>query len=281
MMGGEGLTRATKYAIFNANYIKSRLEKHFQILYTGTNGRCAHEMIVDCRPFKIATGVEVEDIAKRLMDYGFHAPTMSWPVPGTLKRSPFATSAGDVVPTVVRPMPPLGPTEAGAVGDGYYALAGDGDHLFVVRLADGRLWKMPLPPTGDGAYLRQIAHVDATYVFYRTNTHVYRQRLDQLGRLGAEVLGQDRVGVVAGQHAETGRAQAIQRRRAEAHAFGASLSPRSRSCSLVGWEGAPIIRSSARWFIGNMMTSRMFSAPASSITIRSIPGAMPPCGGAP
>lgn len=104
-----------------------------------------------------------------------------WPVPGTLKRSPFATSAGDVVPTVVRPMPPLGPTEAGAVGDGYYALAGDGDHLFVVRLADGRLWKMPLPPTGDGAYLRQIAHVDATYVFYRTNTHVYRQRLDQLG----------------------------------------------------------------------------------------------------
>jgi len=88
MMGGEGLTRATKYAIFNANYIKSRLEKHFNILYTGTNGRCAHEMIVDCRPFKIATGVEVEDIAKRLMDYGFHAPTVSFPVAGTLMIEP-------------------------------------------------------------------------------------------------------------------------------------------------------------------------------------------------
>jgi len=88
MMGGEGLTRATQYAIFNANYIKSRLEKHFTILYTGTNGRCAHEMIVDCRPFKMATGVEVEDIAKRLMDYGFHAPTVSFPVAGTLMIEP-------------------------------------------------------------------------------------------------------------------------------------------------------------------------------------------------
>lgn len=88
MMGGEGLTRATKYAIFNANYIKSRLEKHFDILYTGTNGRCAHEMIVDCRSFKSSAGVEVEDIAKRLMDYGFHAPTVSFPVAGTLMIEP-------------------------------------------------------------------------------------------------------------------------------------------------------------------------------------------------
>jgi hypothetical protein len=105
----------------------------------------------------------------------------AWPVPGTLQRSPFAASAGEVVPTVVRPMPPLGPVEAGAVGDGYYALAGDGYHVLVVRLADGRLWKMPLPPTNDGAYLHHISHVDATYVFYKTSTHVYRQRLDQLG----------------------------------------------------------------------------------------------------
>ncbi len=88
MMGGEGLTRATQYAILNANYIKSRLEKHFPILYTGANGRCAHEMIVDCRPFKMVTGVEVEDIAKRLMDYGFHAPTVSFPVAGTLMIEP-------------------------------------------------------------------------------------------------------------------------------------------------------------------------------------------------
>lgn len=88
MMGGEGLTKATKYAIFNANYIKARLEQHFKILYTGTNGRCAHEMIVDCRPFKTTAGVEVEDIAKRLMDYGFHAPTVSFPVAGTLMIEP-------------------------------------------------------------------------------------------------------------------------------------------------------------------------------------------------
>lgn len=87
MMGGDGLTNATKYAILNANYIKNRLEGHFKILYTGTNGRCAHEMIVDCRDFKKA-GIEVEDIAKRLMDYGFHAPTVSFPVAGTLMIEP-------------------------------------------------------------------------------------------------------------------------------------------------------------------------------------------------
>ncbi|WP_247237901.1 aminomethyl-transferring glycine dehydrogenase [Telluribacter sp. SYSU D00476] len=87
MMGGEGLTNATKMAILNANYIKARLEGHYQVLYTGTNGRCAHEMIVDCRPFK-AAGVEAEDLAKRLMDYGYHAPTLSFPVAGTLMIEP-------------------------------------------------------------------------------------------------------------------------------------------------------------------------------------------------
>lgn len=88
MMGGEGLKKATEYAILNANYIKSRLEGHYPVLYTGTNGRCAHEMILDCRPFKTSAGVEVEDIAKRLMDYGFHAPTVSFPVAGTLMVEP-------------------------------------------------------------------------------------------------------------------------------------------------------------------------------------------------
>ena len=87
MMGGEGLTNATKIAILNANYIKDRLTGHYPILYTGTHGRCAHEMIVDCREFKKA-GIEVEDIAKRLMDYGFHAPTVSFPVAGTLMIEP-------------------------------------------------------------------------------------------------------------------------------------------------------------------------------------------------
>ncbi|AHM61976.1 glycine dehydrogenase [Flammeovirgaceae bacterium 311] len=87
MMGPEGLTQATRLAILNANYIKARLSEHYKILYTNNKGRCAHEMIVDCREFKKA-GVEVEDIAKRLMDYGFHAPTVSFPVAGTLMIEP-------------------------------------------------------------------------------------------------------------------------------------------------------------------------------------------------
>jgi glycine dehydrogenase len=87
MMGGEGLKRATEIAILNANYIKAKLEEHYPVLYTGANGRCAHEMILDCRQFKKA-GIEVEDIAKRLMDYGYHAPTVSFPVAGTLMVEP-------------------------------------------------------------------------------------------------------------------------------------------------------------------------------------------------
>jgi glycine dehydrogenase len=87
MMGSEGLTNATKLAILNANYLKARLETHYPVLYAGTNGRCAHEMILDCRGFK-NVGIEVADIAKRLMDYGFHAPTVSFPVAGTLMIEP-------------------------------------------------------------------------------------------------------------------------------------------------------------------------------------------------
>jgi len=87
MMGGDGLTNATKMAILNANYIKERLEGHYPILYIGANGRAAHEMIIDCRGFK-EIGVKVEDIAKRLMDYGFHAPTVSFPVAGTMMIEP-------------------------------------------------------------------------------------------------------------------------------------------------------------------------------------------------
>jgi len=87
MMGGEGLTNATRTAILNANYIKARLENAYPVLYSGTNGRCAHEMILDCRGFK-NFGIEVADIAKRLMDYGFHAPTVSFPVAGTLMVEP-------------------------------------------------------------------------------------------------------------------------------------------------------------------------------------------------
>ncbi|HLY70049.1 MAG TPA: hypothetical protein VKR53_10005, partial [Puia sp.] len=88
MLGAEGVTNATKYAILNANYMKSRLEKNYKILYTGNNGTCAHEFIVDLRPFKSTAGIEAEDVAKRLMDYGFHAPTLSFPVPGTIMIEP-------------------------------------------------------------------------------------------------------------------------------------------------------------------------------------------------
>jgi glycine dehydrogenase len=88
LMGTEGLEKATEYAILNANYIKARLEKDYQILYVGSKGRCAHEMILDTRVYKADTGVEAEDIAKRLMDYGFHAPTMSFPVAGTIMIEP-------------------------------------------------------------------------------------------------------------------------------------------------------------------------------------------------
>ncbi len=88
MLGAEGVTDATKYAILNANYMRARLDKAYDILYTGVSGTCAHEFIVDLRPFKASVGVEAEDIAKRLIDYGFHAPTMSFPVAGTIMIEP-------------------------------------------------------------------------------------------------------------------------------------------------------------------------------------------------
>ncbi|MBV70534.1 MAG: glycine dehydrogenase (aminomethyl-transferring) [Myxococcales bacterium] len=88
MMGEDGLRKATEFAILNANYMAARLREHFDILYTGANGRVAHEFIIDCRHFKTTAGISVDDIAKRLMDYGFHAPTMSFPVAGTLMIEP-------------------------------------------------------------------------------------------------------------------------------------------------------------------------------------------------
>ncbi len=88
MLGADGLKQATEMAILNANYIKEVLKDHYKILYTGKNGRCAHEMILDCNDFKMASGVEVADMAKRLMDYGFHAPTVAFPVVNTLMVEP-------------------------------------------------------------------------------------------------------------------------------------------------------------------------------------------------
>lgn len=93
-MGGEGLKRATQVAVLSANYIAKRLEPHFPVLYTGPGGLVAHECIIDLRPLTKATGVSVDDVAKRLIDYGFHAPTMSFPVAGTLMIEP--TESEDV-----------------------------------------------------------------------------------------------------------------------------------------------------------------------------------------
>jgi glycine dehydrogenase len=88
MLGNEGVKRSTEFAILNANYMRARLEGQYDILYTNHNGQCAHEFIVDLRPFKKSAEVEAEDVAKRLIDYGFHAPTMSFPVPGTIMIEP-------------------------------------------------------------------------------------------------------------------------------------------------------------------------------------------------
>ena len=88
MMGGEGLTQATKIAILNANYIAKRLSVSYPVLFKGPTGRVAHECIIDTRPMKEKSNVTVDDIAKRLIDCGFHGPTMSWPVPGTLMIEP-------------------------------------------------------------------------------------------------------------------------------------------------------------------------------------------------
>jgi glycine dehydrogenase len=88
MMGGEGLTEATKIAILSANYIAHEVEKDYPVLYRGSSGLVAHECILNLNALKTEAGVEVEDVAKRLMDYGFHAPTVSWPVPGTLMVEP-------------------------------------------------------------------------------------------------------------------------------------------------------------------------------------------------
>lgn len=95
MLGVKGVTNSTKYAILNANYMRKRLEDHFQVLYTGEKGQVAHEMIIDCRHFKKFANIEVEDIAKRLIDYGFHAPTVSFPVAGTVMIEPTESESKD------------------------------------------------------------------------------------------------------------------------------------------------------------------------------------------
>ncbi len=118
MMGADGLRSATRVAILNANYIKARLEKTFEVLYQGDKGRCAHELILDCRSFK-SVGIEVEDIAKRLMDYGFHAPTVSFPVAGTLMIEPTESETKDELDRFCDAMLSIH-SEIEKIGDGSY-----------------------------------------------------------------------------------------------------------------------------------------------------------------
>lgn len=104
MMGADGLRRATAAAVLSANYMAERLGGHFPVLYTGENGRVAHECILDLRPLKEATGITVDDVAKRLIDYGFHAPTMSFPVAGTLMVEPTESEDLDEIERFIEAM---------------------------------------------------------------------------------------------------------------------------------------------------------------------------------
>jgi glycine dehydrogenase len=122
MMGARGLERATQVAILNANYIATRLAGHFDILYTGRNGRIAHECIVDLRPFKEMAGISEEDVAKRLIDYGFHAPTMSWPVAGTLMIEPTESESLAEIDRFIEAMICIR-KEIDAVASGQYPLS--------------------------------------------------------------------------------------------------------------------------------------------------------------
>jgi glycine dehydrogenase len=104
MLGFDGLRESTEIAILNANYLAASLKGHYDILYTGENGTVAHEMILDCRIFKVDSGIEVADIAKRLIDFGFHAPTVSFPVAGTLMVEPTESEDKDELDRFIEAM---------------------------------------------------------------------------------------------------------------------------------------------------------------------------------
>ncbi|MEW6146015.1 MAG: aminomethyl-transferring glycine dehydrogenase [Thermodesulfobacteriota bacterium] len=146
MLGKDGVTDATKYAILNANYIKSRLEKVYDVVYTGSRGRVAHEFILDMRRFKKDAGIEVEDVAKRLMDYGFHAPTVSWPVAGTVMIEPTESEAKAELDRFCDALLSIN-QEVGEIAEG---AADREDNVLknaplTVREASGDAWNHPYP----------------------------------------------------------------------------------------------------------------------------------------
>jgi len=140
MLGSEGLTNATKYAILNANYMKARLEAHYPVLYSGEMGRAAHEMILDCRAFK-QQGIEVTDIAKRLMDYGFHAPTVSFPVAGTLMIEPTESEDVAELDRFCDAMIAIRKEIAAATADNHNTVLHNAPHTQAMLTAD--IWDFP------------------------------------------------------------------------------------------------------------------------------------------
>ncbi|MCX2720722.1 aminomethyl-transferring glycine dehydrogenase [Lentiprolixibacter aurantiacus] len=171
MLGEEGLKEATKIAILNANYIKNRLEEKYKILYTGEKGRAAHEMIIDCRPFK-QYGIEVTDIAKRLMDYGFHAPTVSFPVAGTMMIEPTESESLAELDRFCDAMLAIyGEIElAGQGEERYLQLLKNAPHTMAMVSSD--VWPYeytrqeaayPLPYVADNKFWPSVRRVDDAY----------------------------------------------------------------------------------------------------------------------
>jgi glycine dehydrogenase len=170
MMGPKGLRQATEVAILNANYIAKRLEGHYPILYKGRNGTVAHECIVDCRAFKDSCGITVEDIAKRLVDYGFHAPTMSWPVPETMMIEPTESEAKRELDrfcdAMIQIRQEIRDVESGASDQDINPLT-DAPHTHHLLMTDPwpkpyskEVAYFPLPATRDDKYWPPVARID-------------------------------------------------------------------------------------------------------------------------
>ena len=139
MMGGAGLKRATEMAILNANYIAERLKDTYPVLFQGRNGRVAHECILDTRVLKDSAGISVEDIAKRLIDYGFHAPTMSWPIAGTLMVEPTESESKREIDRFCDAMIAIA-SEAAKVASGEWPK--DDNPLVNAPIRPGTFWPM-------------------------------------------------------------------------------------------------------------------------------------------
>jgi glycine dehydrogenase len=158
MMGGRGLTHATKITLLNANYLMSRLKEHYPILYTNAAGRCAHEFILDVRKFKESSGIEAIDVAKRLQDYGFHAPTMSWPVANTLMIEPTESENKDELDRFCEALISIR-NEIKAIEDGKQPKEGN-----VLKMAPHSLRDLLSDESWDRSYTRETAAYPLPYL---------------------------------------------------------------------------------------------------------------------